>query len=97
MADISKIKLPNGNTYNIKDTVSGYTTNTGTVTSITTGTGLTGGTISSSGTVSLDTTYAISAADISTGTSTDPKLVSAKTISDALATAGGNTTFRRWS
>ena len=24
MADISKIQLPNGNTYNIKDTVSGY-------------------------------------------------------------------------
>ena len=35
MADISKIKLPDGNTYNIKDTVSGYTTNTGTVTSVT--------------------------------------------------------------
>lgn len=24
MADISKIKLPDGNTYNIKDTISGY-------------------------------------------------------------------------
>ena len=35
MADLTKIKLPDGNTYNIKDTVSGYTTNTGTVTSVT--------------------------------------------------------------
>ena len=26
MADVSKIKLPNGTTYNIKDTVSGYIT-----------------------------------------------------------------------
>lgn len=34
MADISKIKLPNGNTYNIKDTISGYTTNEGTITSV---------------------------------------------------------------
>ena len=34
MADVSKIKLPSGTTYNIKDTVSGYTTNTGTITKI---------------------------------------------------------------
>ena len=35
MANISKIKLPNNDTaYDIKDTVSGYTTNTGTVTSV---------------------------------------------------------------
>ena len=34
MADVSKIKLPNGTTYNIKDTTSGYTTNTGTITKI---------------------------------------------------------------
>ena len=34
MANISKIKLPSGNTYDIKDEVSGYTTNTGTVTSV---------------------------------------------------------------
>ena len=34
MADVSKIKLPNGTTYDIKDTVSGYTTNTGTITKI---------------------------------------------------------------
>ena len=34
MADVSKIKLPSGTTYNIKDTVSGYTKNTGTITGI---------------------------------------------------------------
>ena len=34
MANLSAIKLPNGTTYNLKDTVSGYTTNQGTVTSV---------------------------------------------------------------
>lgn len=34
MADISAIKLPSGTTYNLKDTISGYTTNTGTITKI---------------------------------------------------------------
>lgn len=34
MADVSKIKLPSGTTYNIKDTISGYTTNTGTITKV---------------------------------------------------------------
>ena len=34
MANISKIKLPSGSTFDIKDNVSGYTTNTGTVTSV---------------------------------------------------------------
>lgn len=34
MADVSKIKLPNGTTYDIKDNVSGYTTNTGTITKV---------------------------------------------------------------
>ena len=34
MADVSKIKLPNGTTYDIKDTTSGYTKNTGTITKI---------------------------------------------------------------
>ena len=53
MADINQIKLPNGSTYNIKDTVSGYTANNGTVTSVATGTGLTGGTITTSGTISI--------------------------------------------
>lgn len=38
MADITKIKLPNGSTYNIKDTTSGYTTNIGTVTQVKVGT-----------------------------------------------------------
>jgi hypothetical protein len=50
--------------YYIKDTISGYTTNTGTVTSITAGTGLSGGTISTSGTIALDVTV------IDCGTST---------------------------
>lgn len=34
MANISQIKLPNNTTYDIKDNVSGYTTNTGTITKI---------------------------------------------------------------
>lgn len=34
MANISKIKTPDGTTYNVKDSVSGYTTNTGTITSV---------------------------------------------------------------
>ena len=34
MANINKIKLPDGVTYNVQDTVSGYTTNTGTVTGV---------------------------------------------------------------
>lgn len=34
MANLSAIKLPNGTTYNLKDSISGYTTNTGTITKI---------------------------------------------------------------
>ena len=34
MANISAIKLPSGTTYNIKDSISGYTTNTGTITKV---------------------------------------------------------------
>ena len=34
MANISAIKLPNGTTYNLKDSISGYTTNTGTITQV---------------------------------------------------------------
>lgn len=34
MANITKIKLPDGGTYDVKDTVSGYTSNTGTITSV---------------------------------------------------------------
>ena len=34
MAKINKIKLPDGVTYDVQDTVSGYTTNTGTVTGV---------------------------------------------------------------
>ena len=50
--------------YYLKDTISGYTTNTGTVTSITAGTGLSGGTITTNGTIALDVTV------IDCGTST---------------------------
>lgn len=87
---LDKVNL-NGTTYDIKDTISGYTTNTGTVTSIAAGTGLSGGTITSSGTISLDTTRALTASDITTGTDTTNKLVSAKTIADALGGFGGGT------
>lgn len=83
---LNQVKL-NGTVYDIKDTTSGYTTNTGTVTGITAGTGLSGGTINSSGTISLDTTRAVSTSDIDTGTDTTNKLVSAKTISDAIDNA----------
>ena len=34
MANISAIKLPSGTTYDIKDSISGYTTNTGTITQV---------------------------------------------------------------
>ncbi|MBQ3421190.1 MAG: hypothetical protein IJH34_05895 [Romboutsia sp.] len=87
---LDKINI-NGEEYDLKDTVSGYTTNTGTVTSVTAGTGLTGGTISTSGTVALDTTRALSVQDIQTGTDTDNKLVSAKTIADVIGSFGGGT------
>ena len=87
---ITNVKV-DGTTYDIKDTVSGYTTNTGTVTGVTAGTGLSGGTISTSGTISLDTTRALTTSDITTGTDTDNKLVSAKTIADALSGFGGGT------
>jgi len=87
---IEKIDL-NGVEYQIKDNISGYTTNTGTVTSVSAGTGLTGGPVTTSGSLSLDTTRALTAADIITGTNTDNKLVSAKTLSDVLSGLGGGT------
>lgn len=94
---INKIVVPNGSdtiTANLVDTVSGYTKNTGTVTSVAAGTGLvtdqTGNAaITSSGTVSLDTTRAVTLQDIQTGTSTENKLISAKTIADALSSTSG--------
>lgn len=73
---------------------SAVTVGSGTVTSVATGIGLTGGPITTSGTISLDTTYALSASDISTGTSTDPKLVSAKVLADEF---GESAVIRRWS
>ena len=57
--------------------------------SVTHGTGISTSTSSNVTTVSLDTTYAVTATDISTGTSTDPKLVSAKVLADAIAGGGG--------
>ncbi len=87
---LDKVNL-NDTVYDIKDTVSGYTTNTGTVTGVTAGTGLSGGTINTSGTISLDTTRALSVADIQTGTDTTNKLVSAKTIADVIGSFGGGT------
>lgn len=90
MPNIDKINV-NGTSYDIKDSISGYTTNTGTVTSVATGTGLSGGPITTSGTISLDTTYALSSSDITTGTDTTNKLVSAKTLSDVLGGLGGGT------
>ena len=51
MANISKIKTPDGTTYNVKDSVSGYTTNTGTITGIT----MNGSSKGTSGVVDLGT------------------------------------------
>lgn len=94
---INKIVVPNGSdtiTANLVDTSSGYTKNTGTVTSIAAGTGLVtdktnNAAITISGTISLDTTRALTVSDITTGTDTTNKLVSAKTISDAIESLGG--------
>lgn len=63
----------------------------GTVTSVATGTGLTGGTITASGTISLDGTYGLTTSDITTGTDTTNKLISAKTLADTLGGLGGGT------
>lgn len=68
MADISKVKLPNGTTYNIKDTVSGYTKNTGTVTSVglsnatNSGLSITGSPITSSGSITVGHSNVLSSA-----------------------------------
>lgn len=58
------------------------------------GTGIISTVTSESNVISLDTTYALSTGDIITGTSTDPKLVSAKTLSDSFSEV---TIIRRWS
>jgi len=97
MPEIKQVKLPNGTIYDVKDVVSGYTTNTGTVTSVAAGTGLVtdqtnNGAITTSGSISLDTTRAVTLADIQTGTDTTNKLISAKTISDAIGSSGGGGT-----
>lgn len=62
MADVSKVKLPDGTEFNFKDTVSGYTTNTGTIT----GVSLNGTSVATSGVADLQ----ISSAAISVTTST---------------------------
>ena len=51
MAVLSKITLPDGTTYDFKDSISGYTSNTGTITKISTTAPLSGG--ASSGEVTL--------------------------------------------
>ncbi len=60
MAEISQVKLPNGTTYDIKDNISGYTTNTGTVTSVavsgSTGISVSGSPITTSGTITITNT-----------------------------------------
>lgn len=67
---INQITATNGTTYDIKDTISGYTTNTGTVTKVTAGTGLsigstsggnftTSGTINHTNSVTAQTTQAV--------------------------------------
>lgn len=62
MADISKVQLPSGNTYDIVDKKSGYTKNTGTITGVTAGSGLSGG--STSGSVTLNHSNSITAGTI---------------------------------
>lgn len=47
----TKITDSDGNVYDIKDTISGYTNNQGTVTTVSAGTGLTGGPITTTGTI----------------------------------------------
>lgn len=64
MADITKIKLPDGNTYNVKDTTSGYTTNTGTITEVQ----LNGTTVATSGTANIQISSVAISADVSTHT-----------------------------
>ena len=61
MGNINKIKLPDGNTYNIVDITSGYTTNLGTIT----GVSLNGTPIATSGVANIE----IAAAAISVSAS----------------------------
>ena len=61
MGNINKIKLPDGNTYNIIDTTSGYTTNLGTIT----GVSLNGTPVATSGVANIE----IAAAAISVSAS----------------------------
>lgn len=75
MADISKIKLPNGNTYNIKDTVSGYMSDSQ----------INGNSVVTNGVANLVTNTAYNASSNKIATMAD------------ISSAGGVTTFRRWS
>ena len=50
MGNVSKIKLPDGNTYNIVDTTSGYTSNVGTIT----GVSLNGTSVATSGIANIE-------------------------------------------
>ena len=88
MAIIDRIKLPDGVTYDIQDTISGYTTNTGTVTSVVGGTGLNGGTITSSGTLSVK--YGTSANTACEGN--DTRLSDSRPSSDVVQTYSSTST-----
>ena len=82
MANISKIKLPNGSVYDLIDVTSGYTKNTGTVT--TTGTMTSGHVVVSNGnTVIKDSGFTIAKSVPSDAKFTDT------TYSDATESASG--------
>lgn len=100
-----------GNTYKLKDSVSGYTSNTGTVTSVATGAGLTGGPVTSSGTIKANLNSETSLGTIGTtdklyaiGVDSNGKLcvnvpwsgASYQSGTSALIEAGSNTTDSVW-
>lgn len=65
MANITQIKLPDGTAYNIKDDISGYTSNTGTITKISTTAPLSGGATSGEVTLSIGAASTNSAGTLS--------------------------------
>ena len=91
--NISKIKLPNGTTYNVKDTISGYTTNIGTVTQVKVGSTAYN---PSSGVVSLPAyPTTLPASDtVSTYSSTGTAPVNGKGVAAALATLPSPMVFK---
>ena len=91
MADVSKIKLPSGTTYNIKDTVSGYTKNTGTITKIQTTAGAHTTINVSSGTATFNVPTKTSHLTNDSGFITS--YTDTKVTNTMLDTRTGNTTF----